>query len=443
MEKNVRQKVFKILYEINEKDAFSNMAINKNIKGIRDNDIGLVREIVYGVLENKIYIDFIIKKFSKIKLRKISPAIKNILEMGIYQIIFLDRIPDSAAVNESVKLSKKYGHKGTHGFVNGVLRNVVRNKNKIELPDKKNNPIQYLSVKYSHPEWMIKKWIKDYGYSFAEGICIANNKKPHLNIRVNTLKTSREELFHSLESKNLKVKYTKYAKEGLIIENPKNITRLKEFKDGLFQIQDESSMLVGQIMNPKDNSFIIDVCSAPGGKSTHLAEKMNNRGKIIARDIYNHKLELIEENIKRLGTNIITTEKFNGLELDKKLLEKVDYCLVDAPCSGLGLIRRKPDIKWTKKENNLEELIKLQYQILNNGSKYVKKGGTLIYSTCTTNKEENIKIIKKFLAENKDFTLKGFDDLVKDIEGAEKGFIELYPNIHNVDGFFIAKLIKK
>jgi len=445
MLKNSREVALKILFEISDKKAYSNISLNRNIDSrTNDLDAAFIRELVYGVLENKLFIDYVITLFSKVKLRKISPYIKEILRLGIYQILFLDRIPESAAVNESVNLAKKYGNRGTIGYVNGLLRNVTRNKDRIELPDKEENPIEYLSIKYSHPKWMIEKWLKDYGDEFTEELCKANNSKPKLNIRVNTLKISVDDLITLLNEKGFLLEKTKYSYDGIKIDNPARITEIEEYKKGYFQIQDESSMLVAQIMAPREGSFVIDVCSAPGGKSTHIAQIMNNSGRIIARDVYKHKLDLIKENCTRLGIDIIETQNHNALEMDTSLVEKADYCLVDAPCSGLGLLRRKPEIRWTKDENNIHEITKLQYQILLNSSKYVKNNGYLIYSTCTINKDENINLINKFLINNPMFKLVDFKDLIKNSDDKinDNGYIELYPNVHETDGFFIAKMIK-
>ncbi|MTI67596.1 MAG: 16S rRNA (cytosine(967)-C(5))-methyltransferase RsmB [Firmicutes bacterium] len=441
MSYNTRLKAYKILFEINEKKAYSNISIQRNTKGIEKLDEAFIRELVYGVLENKLYIDWVIKKYSKLKFKKISPKILQILRLGVYQIVFMDKIPDSAACNESVKLAKIVSHKGTFGFVNGVLRNIARNKEKVREP-KISNKIKYLSIKYSHPEWMVKKWLNEFGFKFTKELLEKNNTKPHLNIRVNTLKVSKESLMDKLKNEGFDVKETKYALDGIIINNPSRITDLEEFKKGFFTIQDESSMLVAQIMNPKENSLVLDVCSAPGGKATHIAQKMNNNGKVIARDIYEHKVNLINENSKRLGIDIIETEIFNGSKLDENLLEKVDYCLVDAPCSGLGLIRRKPDIKWTKRKDEIEKLVKLQKDILINASKYLKTGGTLIYSTCTIENKENLELINTFIKEKQNYKLESFSNLVNIDESTTKGYLQMYPNIHSTDGFFIAKLKK-
>lgn len=447
MGNNSRDIALTILYEVNEKGAYSNVAMNKNINKSSDyREQGLIREIVYGVLENRIYIDWVIKRFSKIRFRKLSPRIREILRMGVYQIMFMDRIPDSAACNESVKLSKKYGHRGSIGFVNGLLRNVVRNKKNIQNELNKKQDKEFLSIKYSHPIWLIENWIEEFGTEFTEKLLMANNSRPLLNIRVNSLKISREDLIQKLSNDGISVDKCRYAKDGIVVYNPKGITETDYYKTGLFTIQDESSMLVTEIMNPKKDSVTIDVCSAPGGKSTHMAEYMGDKGKIISRDIHDHKIELIKSNANRLGIHIIKPEVYNALKLDNSLIGIADYCLVDAPCSGLGLIRRKPEIKYNRTEKDIKELLKLQIDILNIAANYVKKGGILIYSTCTINKDENIELVQRFLKQN-DFKLCPIDDLIDlDIklnqEQINMGYLELYPNIHETDGFFIAKMVR-
>lgn len=443
--KNSREIALKILYEVDVKKAYSGISLNKNLRSnISELDESFIRELVYGVLENLIFIDWIIKKYSKIRFSKISPIVKEILRMGIYQIIFMNKVPDSAACNEAVKLAKRYSHKGVSGFINGMLRTISRNKNNIEIPNKEFEPINYLSIKYSHPEWLVKRWVEEFGFEFTEALCMANNKKPKLNIRVNTLKISRDELMKKFNNKGLEVYETKYADDGIIVENPIRITDTEEFNKGYFQIQDESSMLVGQVLNPKEDSLVLDVCSAPGGKTTHIAQKMNNKGKIIARDIHKHKLKLVEQNAKRLGIDIIKTEVYDALVFDNDLVGKIDYCVVDAPCSGFGLIRRKPEIKYNRTLEDIKEINEIQYSILKNSSRYLKQNGILVYSTCTIEKEENIRLINRFLSENPMYRLVPIEEIkCDDIKISSKnGYIELFPNIHGTDGFFIAKLIK-
>lgn len=446
MEMNAREIAYNILYEIYENGAFSNIVINKYLcENLNVKDEGFIREIVYGVLENELYIDYIISKASKIKLNKIHEKIIIILRIGVYQLIFMDRVPDSAAVNESVKIAKIHGHKGTIGYVNGVLRNISRNKEnmiKIDVKDK----VDYISIKYSHPKWMVERWVKEYGEKFTEELCIKNNEHPDLNIRVNTLKIDKENLKNQLENKGLIIKDTLYSKDSLIIENPEKITELNEFKEGLFIIQDESSALVSQILDPKPGSTVIDLCSAPGGKATHLAQMMDNKGTIIALDIFQHKIDLINDNAKRLGIDIIQAKIGDALNIDETLINFADYILVDAPCSGLGIIRRKPDIKRNRRLKDINELSKIQYKILENAKEYLKVGGILVYSTCTIEKEENNNLINKFLNENHNFKLVSINNCMPNnvsINTLEEGYIQLFPNTHNTDGFYIAKMIKE
>lgn len=446
MDINTREIVINTLVDINHNDAFSNISLNKHIPDkIGSQDENFIREITYGVLENKIYIDYILLKLSTIKLKKIHPIIMEILRIGVYQILFMDRVPNSAAVNESVNLAKKYGHKGSVGFVNGVLRSLIRDRENVININIKDNK-EYLSIKYSHPLYMVEKLVNDYGIKFAEEILKSNNERPDLNIRINTLKVDKEELIKELIDYGFEVFEGKYGKDTLIIKNPSNITKTKEFTDGYFTIQDESSQLVSQIMNPKPNSFVLDVCSAPGGKATHMAQIMGNKGKILARDFYNHKIKLIKENSKRLGIDIIEAEVYDVMKRDDTLIGKADYVLLDAPCSGFGLLRRKPEIRWNRKEEDIKELTILQWNILNTVKDYVKNQGVVVYSTCTILKDENINMINKFLKENKEFKLLPFDKELKTMENLDTisdGYIQLFSHIHGTDGFFIAKMIKE
>lgn len=446
MGKSSREIAYKILYDIFSNQAFSNISINNHLKGEMDpKEENLVREIVYGVLENDIYLNYIISKASKIPLRKIHPKMLIILKIGIYQLMFMDRIPDSAAVNEAVKLAKNYGHKGTIAFANGILRNISRNKEKFMEIDAKDKA-SFISIKYSHPKWIVDRWIKEFGEDFTESLCKENNSSSKLNIRVNTLKISKAELKDKLVKYGFEIDEGKYSKDILIVNNPIRLTDTEEFKLGYFIIQDESSALVGHIMNPKEGSVVLDLCSAPGGKSTHIAQIMNNKGKILSMDFYDHKIKLIEENAKRLGIDIIEAFVGDATSFNLALKEIADYVLVDAPCSGFGLIKRKPEIKWYRKEEDIEELVKIQRNILNNAKEYLKVGGILVYSTCTIEKDENINMIYDFLKENSNFSLVGFDGLIEGLENEEsikKGFIQLFPHIHKTDGFFIAKMKKE
>lgn len=440
---NPREGALMVLYEVNNNKAFSNIALNKQIRNnvYIELDKNLMTELVYGVLENQIYIDYVISQFSNFKIKKMNPYTLNLLRLGIYQLLFLDKIPSFAAVNEIVNLSKKYCKKTT-GFINGVLRNIQRNKGKVKLPDPKKNTIRYLSVKYSHPEWLVKTFLKSFDTDFTEKLLQANNTRPDLYIRINTLKISIENCIDFLLKEGYTIKHDNLIPEAVIIKGLHNIESSPLYKKGYIQIQDFSSMLVAKILDPKENEFIIDVCSAPGGKTTHMAQLMNNKGKIIARDIHKHKLKLVENNASRLGIEIINTENFSGDKLDESLLNKVDKVLVDAPCSGLGIIRRKPEIKYHKNDHDINSITNIQYKILTNSSKYLKVGGELVYSTCTIDPRENKDIVNKFLVQNSNFELININ---KEYRGfipgeSDEDTVQLYPNIHNTDGFFISKL---
>lgn len=447
-----RETAVKILYDIDKNGAYSNISLSKHLSGgnFKDIDRAFITELVYGILKWKLTIDFIISSFSKIKPKKISPWILNILRTGVYQILFTDKVPVSAACNESVKLAKKYGHAASSKYVNGVLRNISRNKDAIKYPDRKDNLSEFLSVNYSHPIWMVNEWLKRFGEEFTEDLLKSNNETPHFTIRANTLKISGDNLKKSLEEEGFEVDFGLYDKDALVIKNPGPLQEIDDFKRRYFQVQDESSMLVGRVLNPQPGDFVLDVCSAPGGKATHLAQLMNNRGRIIARDIHKHKIELIDQAVKRLGTDIIKAEVFDAALFDEKLEGRVDKVLVDAPCTGLGIIRRKPDIKWTRKKEDKNEIIKLQKKILSASSKYVRKGGIIVYSTCTIEPEENEHVIEDFLKNNGDYYLEdawgNLPEKIKDLSqnfNEKKEYVQLYPNKHKVDGFFIAKLKKR
>ena len=435
-----RELALKVLLDIEENNNYSNIAINKHFKNVNLNnqDRGLATELIYGVVENKYYLDYIIDKLSKIKCKKMNIYVKILLRMGIYQILLLNSISDYAAVNETVSLVKKYD-KRSSGFVNAILRNVIRQKDTIGEVDLKDDKIMYLATRYSYKPWMIKNWINNFSEEFTEDLLEANSEKPSVYLRTNTLKISRDSLIEKLKSEGINCSIVPNIDEAIRVENLKNIENNQLFKDGLFTIQDISSMMVGKVMNPKENSLVLDVCSAPGGKTTHLATLMNNTGKVVSRDIFDHKLKLIQSTVDRLGLTNVEVQSFDASVLDKESIDKFDYVLADVPCSGLGIIRRKPEIKY-KEKAELKDLPKIQKDILKNASKYVKVGGTLIYSTCTIQDNENIEVIKDFLDNNNNFKLVPINEVKVDLDNQDNGYLKIYPNIHDIDGFFIAKL---
>lgn len=431
-----REVALKVLYKIDKEQAYSNIELNEQIRQNRKNldekDIGLISELVYGVTTWRLTLDEIIKKYSKIKLKKISPWIINILRMGIYQIIFLDKIPKSAAVNESVNLAKRYGHSSSSNFVNAILRKVEKTDydDFFEIED----DIDRISKTTSMPKWIVEELVKENGIKIAEQICKNSNLKPNITIRVNRLKIAKKELIQKLEQKGIECKEPENeemnTQDFLILNKVKNIENLQEFKDGFFTIQDLSAGQTAKILDPRPGEMVLDACSAPGGKTTYLAELMENKGNIKAWDIHEHRTKLVEQNANRLGINIIETQVKDATQYDKSLDEKFDKILLDVPCLGIGVIKRKPDIKWQRKPEDIEKITLIQRKILENCSKYLKKGGTLVYSTCSILKEENEEIVMKFLSENKQFEIDG------------ENMVNILPNKEK-DGFFICKIYRK
>lgn len=425
---NNRKTAYLTLMDVEAKKAYSNMALNHNIIISKPDNQGIVREIVYGVLENKYFLDYIISKFIHTPLNKMKLSDKTILRMGIYQIGFMNSVPEYAAVNESVVLAKKYC-KGRDGFINGVLRSYIRDKDTIDITHlKEKNYIEYLSIKYSYEPWIIEEWLTQYDKAFVEELLKAGNVTPDLVLRVNTLKTSRDILKKKMQHNGYTVKEGHLCPQALHIKGNK-ILNTKAYEHGLFSVQDESSMMVVNILDPKPGDFVIDVCSAPGGKALAMAEKMDNMGKILAWDVYRRKLNIVDKEAKRLGITIIETNPWDGTNLNSDLIMKADKVLVDAPCSGLGVIRRKPEIKYKELTTELQDLPRKQKAIIAASSQYVKPGGMLVYSTCTIMPEENQNVINDFLKRNPNF------------EQVE--MIQLLPNINDTDGFFICKMVRK
>ena len=383
-----RNIALKSLYEINTKQAYSNILldkfINENREKLSNLDINFISELVYGVVTWKLTLEYIIQKYSKTKIKKMSDWVKNILYLGSYQILFLDKVPKSAAVNESVNLCKKYNFKSV-GLVNAILR-------KIEKSDYKEisnitNSITRISLKYSMPEWIVKKFCDEYGEEETANICQNLNLRPNISVRINRLKGKMD-----LGEKGI-------LEDFRTITGTKNITKTKEYIEGNITIQDEAAGLSSFVLAPKEGEIVLDACSAPGGKTTYLAELMHNKGKIVAWDIYEERLKQVEQNAKRLGIDIIQTEVHDATKLKEEYVEKFDKILLDVPCLGLGVIRRKPDIKWNRQEDDIKEISDIQFNILKTCSKYLKRNGTLVYSTCSMLKEENDAIIEKFIKE--------------------------------------------
>lgn len=422
-----------------EEGAYSNIKLNHYYKkyDMKTIDRAFTSEIVYGTLRYLLRIDYFINQFSKIKTKDMNKWVLNSIRIAVYQIFFMDKVPEYAAINESVEIVKSKEKKAT-AFVNGILRNMLRNKNKfneIKIKDTKKR----LSIEYSHPEWMVEMFIKQFGVDFTKELLKANNSIPDLSIRINSLKTNKEEIKNMLREQGIEVVDGK-LEEALILRNFSHIEKSKEFNEGLFIIQDESSMIPAKVLDAKPGMQVLDMCSAPGGKTTQIATSMNNEGHIIAFDIHEHKIDLINNNCRRLGISIVDAKLKDAQILMEEYIDFADRVLVDAPCSGIGLLRKKPEIKYNIKKEDIKSLSEIQKNILYNASKYVKKDGYIVYSTCTLTLEENENVINEFLHKNNNFELVDCNEYLPNELRGKTPYIRVYPNIHNMDGFFIAKL---
>lgn len=418
---NARDVVLSILLDIEGNNTFSNIAIAKALKKHQfeaKKDRAFITRLAQGITETKIKLDYIIDSFSKTPSEKCKPLIRSLLRMGVYQIMYMDAVPDSAVCNEAVKLAKKHNFGSLGGFVNGVLRAVARNKDNMAMPDKKNMS-EYLSVNYSMPEWLCKKLMEDYGEQ-GEKIIAASFDERKTALRVNTLKITREQLKEYIKKENGKKRNSKdegsvtdivmedgmYDENALLVSGYDFIRSMPGYRQGLFFIQDESSMCAIKAAGIKPYQTVVDVCAAPGGKTLNAACYMEGKGKIYSRDISDEKLILVEENAGRLGIrDIVSIEKWDAKSVDEKLARKADVVIADLPCSGLGIMGRKNDIKYRITQEQINELIRLQRDILSSVKQYVKKGGVLLYSTCTINPKENKENTRWFLENDSEFKL--------------------------------------
>lgn len=441
-----RKTALESLYDIDKNKAYIQNSLDKHIRRAHMDmrDKSLATEIVYGVTRWKLLLDNTIESYSKIKLNKLSTFIHNILRIGLYQLFFMDKIPDSASVNESVNLAKRYGHNSSSRFVNAVLRSAQREGLK-QIDKETINTDKYLSITYSHPLWLVKRWTQRWGVEFTQSLLNANNMQKGVMVRINSSLVSRDELIEALGEKGISTEKGKYFDDSLLLKNPSGIGSIEEFKKGFFQVQDEAAMLAVKVLDPKPNEFILDMCAAPGGKTTHISHLMNGTGKVLASDIHENKLDLINENCMRLGIENVITRVHDASKVDYDNKLKADRVLIDAPCSGFGTIRHKPDIKWARTPEDILEISKIQYSILCASSQCVKPGGYLVYSTCTTEYEENEQVVFEFLKQYKDFKICDIKDNVPDeLKGAisSDGFLSVYPHTNDIDAFFIAKLTR-
>jgi len=408
-------------------------------------DRAFLTELTYGVLRWRGRLDWVIHHFSKIPFEKIELGILNILRLGLYQILFLSKTPSSAAVNESVELAKKIRGKGGAGFANAILRSVLRKKEQIRYPDVSKDPVLHISVVESHPSWLVRKWAEEVGLEETITICAFNNKISPLTLRTNTLDIGRKELMERLKGKGLEPVPCSFSEEGILLRNAPPVSELPFLKEGLFIIQDEASQLVTSILAPKPGETILDACAAPGVKTTHIAQKMENKGEIYALDLTREKLNRVEKLCRSLGIGIVKTVKGDAaypLPIPKGM--EFDRILADVPCSGFGTLRRNPDLKWRRTEQDIGRLSELQSSILKNLARYVRDGGILVYSTCTVFHEENEDVVGKFLHGNPEFRLGRISEILpeKCHSFIKKGYFKTFPPRDDMDGFFVARLQK-
>lgn len=440
-----RELVLAVLLEVTKEGTYSHIALRNVLNKYQyldKKERAFITRVVEGTLEHMIEIDYIVNQFSKVKVNKMKPVIRNIIRSAVYQLKYMDSVPNSAVCNEAVKLAVKKGFGSLRGFVNGVLRNIERNLDSISYPKEENNLKTYLSVKYSMPEWILDKWLATYDRGTVEMMLRDFQTEKPTTIRCNLHQITVDELIRKLEAEEVHVERHPYLSYALCISEYNYLGELQSFQDGDFTIQDISSMLVSEIAAPKKDDYIIDVCAAPGGKSLHMADKLEGTGHVEARDLTEYKVDLIQENIERTGMGNISAVQWDATTPDEDSKEKADIVIADLPCSGLGVLGKKTDLKYKATVEGVQSLVTLQRQILDVVCDYVKSDGTLVYSTCTISQEENMGNVQWFLKEHPQFHLADIrEELCEELRGVvnEEGCLQLLPGLQKSDGFFIAK----
>lgn len=438
------------LLAIEREGAYSNLALHRVLQSHRvtAKDAALATELVYGTVQRQITIDYFLDRFITRGLHKLETWVLCLLRMSFYQLYYLDKIPDHAVVHEAVNLARRRGHRGIAGMVNGVLRTIIRERDTLVIPDTL-PAAERLSLVHSHPKWMICRWANQFGWEVTERMCEANNRPPLPALRVNELKVKRDEYVEQLRQRKVDADPSSVSPAGILWTGGGNPAHDVGYARGEFTIQGESSMLVGEILDPQPGMTVLDACAAPGGKTTHLAEKMGDRGTVYANDVHPHKEALIREQADRLGLRSIQTCVGDAARLGERFPAACfDRILLDAPCSGFGVIRHRPDLKWRKKETDLPEIVQLQFRLLDSLADLLKPGGVLVYSTCTLEQKENEQLVRSFLSTRDDFTLdreaeRWWPAHLPVHCRISDGMLRLFPHDLNSDGFFIARLRKK
>ncbi|WP_068774563.1 16S rRNA (cytosine(967)-C(5))-methyltransferase RsmB [Paenibacillus sp. FJAT-26967] len=447
-----RDAALKVLTHVEEAGAYSNLKLNQILKesDLPRQDAALATEIVYGTIQRRNTIDYYLAKLvtkGDKGLSKLQPWVLSLLRMSLYQLLYLERVPDHAIVSEAVNIAKRKGHQGISGMVNGVLRSAIRRREELILPDGLDDT-KRIALQYSHPEWLVRRWIAQHGVDACERICAANNEAPHVSIRANVLRGEAAGLLERLRGEGLDAQLSALSPSGIVVSSGGNMALAAGFAKGDYSVQDESSMLVAEALEPKPGMKVLDCCAAPGGKTAHIAEKMGDTGEVWACDLHPHKQKLIDEQAERLGLESVRTFVKDARELSEEFApESFDRILLDAPCSGFGVIRRKPDLKWSKQESDIKEIRSVQKSILEAVHGLLKPGGILIYSTCTIEREENEAAVEQFLKAHTEFKLdpipaENWPD--SGMSGqASSGMIRITPDQYGTDGFFIARLRKE
>ena len=438
----VRGLAVKILNRVDRTDAYLDKLLEIEIKNSTLNgaDKALLFEIVHGVTRWEGRIDWVLTGFYKGQFSKAIPNVKNALRVALYQILFLDKIPDYAAVNEAVDFVKKLQGQTSADLTNAILRNIIRNKESIRFPNPDEDIINYMSVYFSHPSWLVKRWLARFGKENTEKLLLANNNKPVLTLRINNLVTNSNELKGLLDSVSLKFSDGKFLKEFIRMNILTNISDWEYFGKGYFTIQDESTGFPIKLLTVQPGMRVLDLCAAPGGKTGFIADEMNNTGEIIAVDKFESRLKILEKNLQRLRVTNVQTVIKDALELEDD--KGFDRVLVDAPCSGLGTLTKKPDLKWKRDLGDIRKIVNIQYDLIVKGASLLKPGGVLVYSTCTTEPEENFELVSKFVAENPNYSLSNANEFVPKDVVDENGCVATLPHLHGIDGSFAARIVK-
>jgi len=439
---NVRGIAVKVLNRVDRTDAYLDKLLENELRNseLNGQDKALLYEIVHGVTRWSGKIDWILNGFYKGQFSKCIPNVKNAMRVALYQILFLDKIPDYAAVNEAVEFIKKLQGQKPADLTNAVLRNIIRSKNAIRYPDPAEDMAAYLSAFYSHPLWMVKRWLLAFGKENTEALLAANNERPSLTLRVNTLKISVEEFKKLLNSVELKFTSGKYFPEYIRLKSLSNITDWEYFEKGYFTIQDESTGFSCRLLDVKPEMRVLDLCAAPGGKTSYISNLMQNTGEIVALDRYESRLNIFHKNLNRLGITNVKTIVGDAEDYHGELFDRV---LADVPCSGFGTLSKKPDIKWKKDLGDIRKLNSVQYELLCKASKMVKPGGAVVYSTCTIEPDENIEIVNRFLTAHKEFELENASKTFPEEVLDNNGCVQTLPHVHQMDGAFSVKLVKR